>query len=338
MSAAAQLPPPQSKQISGFCPVGLSYFERLLSLNRPSEILVFSLVMVETIGRPGHPTWAEISDEQFERATNVSREQYLDALNTLINFSYVISRRNERGRNEYKIADTFRNESEAKRVHGKCPHCRHIFPIDQAFIPIPHIVFRKLGACLDPASFSCLMVILRYTLHYAKDRGVFAIPAEININDFIRLTTYEASSITKALAKLCDEDGYALIQRKERKGKPAIYCPALDRLYQMERREARVVVMPTTRQKGERSSKPEAPAVVQITEPNPESNGNESTLNPYGFCKTCDKYVEVEPVSESEYHRQQDESPPRAGPAREKREKPGKWEETKQAIYDLFVK
>lgn len=318
MSAAASVPLPQQKEIRGFCPVGLSYFERLLTLNRFSEIKIFSLILVETLGKPGHPTWAEITDDQFAATVNVSKEQYFDSLIALGNFGYIQTRTNSRGRREYAVAETFRDEAQAKKIHGRCPHCSDIIPIDYKFIPIPHIVLRKLTACLDAASFACLMVILRYTLHVNKERGVYALPAELDINDFTRLTQYDPSSITKALAKLCDEDGWALVQRKIRKGKPSIFCPVLDKFYHMERREARVISMPANREKGERSAKVEKENPIERHESEPETEGIESNLKPYGFCRKCDRYVAVNPVSEAQFRKQQEESPPRAGPGRQK--------------------
>lgn len=316
VSAAAVAPLPRKIP---FCAVGLSYFDRLLSLTRHSEITVFGLILVRTVGEPGRPTWAEISDDDFAKASNVSKEQYLDAINTLISYAYIKTpRRNAKsGHMEYAVADAFRDESSAKTVHGKCPHCESKVSVDQKFIPVPHVVLRKLGACLDPAAFACLMVILRYTLRWQAERGVYAVPEELDINDFERLTTYSNASISKALGRLCDQNGWALVQRKDRPGKSSIFCPVLENLFHMERREARVINQPLNR---ERKQKAKVESISKVETPTPVCQGDviESGIKPYGFCGTCDRFVSLDPISEAEMKAQRAESPPRHGPQREK--------------------
>ncbi len=340
-SPAPQSPPasPPSHQpykIRAFCPVGLSYFERLLSLNRHSEIATFGLILVSTLGEPGHPTFAEISDEEFGKGTNVSREQYLEAIDTLEKFGYIRSRKNQRGRLEYSVAEVFRSESKGERVHCRCPQCQKIVQVDQRFIPIPHVVLRKLAACLEPAVYACFMVILRHTLKYAKERGVYATPEQLEISDFERVTGYDARSIKAALKKLCDPHGLALVQRKLQAGKASIYCPALENLYQLDRRQARVVVMPL-RDKREAVAKPKPAETVEIARQPIGGGENESELKPLGYCKDCDAYFASDPVSEEEFEREQAKSPPRAGPGRAQKAKPSKWDETKRSIWEMYV-
>jgi hypothetical protein len=312
-AAAARLPVSSPRPITAYCPVGLSYFDRLLSLNRPSEINLFGLVLVETLGKPGHPLWAEIDDRMKAESTNVSKEQYDDAAAALEKFGYIRSREiRKTGRFEYSVTDTFRDESHAKKCHGRCPHCALLIEIDRNFIPVPHVVLKKFGACLDGAAFACLMVIILHTLKYTRERGVYAVPSKIEMEEFERLTGYEESSITKALGRLCDPDGWALVQRKVNKGKASIFCPALENFFLLERKEARVVTMPTNRNKGENSGQTKNPKVTPIQPEPPESAGIESELKPYGFCKKCDRFVNVEQVSEEEFRREQSKSPPKA--------------------------
>lgn len=312
MSACpATLLPPLNIKIRAFCRFGLSCYQRVLGLPRHSERAIFALILVETVGAYPVETWAEFSDEDLEQAANVSRKHALDALQALIDFGYVRSRKNARGRREYSIADVFHTELKAEKIHGQCPHCKDIVPIESRWFPFPHIVLRKLPACLDACSYACLLVILRYCLQYSREHGVCATIQQLEINDFVRETDYDPRSIKLALKKLCDPKGWALVERSQRSGRPSRYLPSLDNLYKLDRREARVVVMP---ERGERSAKSHGVKCSDSPETTAKTSEKESPLGVIGYCKKCDLVFTCEPVPEEEIRHVAKQSAPRAGP------------------------
>ncbi len=291
-----------------------------------TQLKVFGAVLVNTIGQTHPETWAEISDEQFEDAAGVTKEWWSLALENLTAFrspasgkpgGRVIRTRKSptTGRPQYALTENLATETRALTVRGKCLQCQAIGAFETEFIPVPHAVFRKLGAALDHASFVCLMVIIRHSLKWTTEKGVWGEPVQLDINDFERATDLSPRSISAALQKLSDPDGWALVERQERKGRPALYRAIPERFGKIDRRDARVVVMPTpnrekkgnTTRKGLPDNKPESEKTTAV----------ESTPHYFGFCKSCGHYAEVEPCEDADLTRPVSESPPRINPRRE---------------------
>ena len=213
---------------------------------------------------------------------------------------------------------------------------------DSHYIAVPHAFFRKLGACLDHAAYVCLGVIMEQSLRWTGAEGVTTRFAELDLNDFTRAGGFEsASSVTKALSRLCDPDGWALVERIQRKGKPALYRAIPERFDKIQRREARVIVIDrptkankqaTTTDRGEYEKSPKSA----------KSIGIESVSRWPGFCPKCESWVELEPVEGVLAAPKKVEPPPRKQPGRERPGEPmqktgsggqklSSWERAKQA-------
>lgn len=193
-----------------------------------SEILCFGLILDLTVGRGTGIDWALITQEEFVQATNQSWEWISGGLERLENFGYI--RRRQRGKKEmeYRVAERFVGETDihVRKFTGRCPECKTVGQFQTEYIAVPHPFFRKLGACLDHASYICLAVIVRYTLKWTGKEGVWTESKELELNDFERLTGLDKSSVSKALAKLCDPDGWALVVRKDRPGNQVPTAPS----------------------------------------------------------------------------------------------------------------
>jgi hypothetical protein len=328
LSAAAIVPLPQpTSPVRNVCKTPLSYFQYMLEGCNYTQLKVFGAVLVNTIGRTHPETWAEISDEQFEDAVGVTKEWWSLALETLTAYSTATGKPSQRvirtrksptsGRIQYALTENLATETRALTVRGKCLECKAIGAFETEFVPVPHAVYRKLGAALDHASFVCLMVIIRHSLQWTGERGVWGEPTQLDINDFERATELSPRSISAALAKLCDPDGWALVDRTERKGRPALYRAIPERFGKIDRRDARVVVMPTPNREKKGNTTPAG--LHEIVPESGKPTAIESAPHYYGFCKACGHYGEVEPCEEVESSDPLSKSPPRAGPGRETR-------------------
>lgn len=322
MSAAAQ-PTPQADRppvpIKAVCRVPQSYFRQMLEICNFAEVVCFGLILDSTVGDFDKP-WAEISDEQFGDAGVISRDWILESLSRLERYGYIRQRKSERGRREYTVCDKVRLECSVKghRFVGRCTKCSHEDVYDSHYVAVPHAYFRKLGACLDHAAYVCLGVIMEQSLRWTGDEGITTKFAELDLNDFTRAGGFEsASSVTKALSRLCDPDGWGLVERIQRPGKPALYRAIPERFNQIQRREARVIII-------DRPAKANKPATttdagVSVKAPkSAKSIGIESVSRWPGFCPKCESWVELEPVEGVLAVPKQASPPPRKEPGREK--------------------
>lgn len=338
MSAAPlpeTIPSRWSTTVKAACFTPLSYFTRCLDLDSQAQLLCFSLIMVETLGCGR--TKDEIEMERFEKASRVSRESVYSALTTLENSKMIqIGRGGLRNRPTYSIADEYIREVHAagrEKIPGRCPDCKEIAFFESRFIPLPHAALRKLGACVDPATFKCVMVVCRYTLSWNnKERCIEVTPSELDIHDFERLTGLESRQITNGLTQAVE---LGLIGRQLRKGRPSIFWAQPEKFGALERREPRKLTRVASGVKEE--TKPGDAKTGPISQTPVESDANESRSYFYGQCSKCRHYVFVEPVTEEELRvsePEKPEKPPRAGPQREKKTK---WDATKKAIWEMFV-
>jgi hypothetical protein len=145
--------------------------------------------------------------------------------------------------------------------------------------------------------------------------GVWSDFQELEKNDFERLTGLDPKSISNALALLCDPDGWNLVEREERKGKAALYRAIPENFGKIGRRDARVVVMPARSEKQANTTRevlPAKPAKIENT------REIESTVQVYGFCRSCGHYGAVEQVSDQEFADANPKQPARAAPDRQK--------------------
>lgn len=329
MSAAAPAFPGAAPPfpIRNVCKTPLSYFQELLDHCNYTEIKLIGAVLVYTIGRG--ETWSEITDEMFLEATGVSDEWWRDTLEGMVRYKLIRTKKGDRGRTMYALTEKLTAEAEARKIRGKCRTCHEIGNFETEFIPVPHAVFRKLGACIDHSSFACLLVIIRHGLKWNRERGVWSEPVTLDLNDFQRMTGLERRQITDALSKLCNPKGWALVERTERKGKPAIYRAIPERFGKIDRREARVVVMPDRREKtgnttsgGSREKAPNSD----------KSSAVESVSAYYAFCRSCGVYGAVDPCDDEPIVNSTPESPPRAGPLRETGKKKSKFDEMAERL------
>ncbi len=219
--SACPVPPPKNL---AHCRIPNSYFDKYLDELVGARLYAFGLIICETIGRS--EIWAAISDEDFAHTTNVGKEVYRAAVQHLIN-SGLIQHKVERGRDCYRVAEPIADEtSNAKKrrnLPGQCDQCKKVTTFERGYTSVPHCFFRHLPACLDPASFVCLAVIVRETLRWLPGYGFNPQFSEIDQQHFTDLTGLADKSISNALAKLCDAEGWNLVERIERRGRPSLY-------------------------------------------------------------------------------------------------------------------
>jgi hypothetical protein len=273
-------------------------------------------VIVNTIGNS--ETWSEISDASFDDATGVTTEWWSETMQSLVERHKIIrTKKGEaRGRPLYSLNPNIAVEAKALKIQGRCRACQAVGKFETEFVPVPHVVFRKLGACLDHASFVCLLVIIRHSLKWTGERGVWGESTQLDLNDFERATGLERRTITEALSRICDPDGWGLVDRTERKGRPALYRAIPERFGKIDRRDARVVVMPERRERTgnttdqrlrEKAKEPEKTIAV------------ESGDRYFAFCSSCGSYGAIDLCEETPAPSKQSESPPIRPPGRETR-------------------
>ncbi len=320
---AAPIPPPvrHVTNIKGACFTPLSYFHRNLDLQY-TQLRCFGLILVQTLGA-SKPV-AEITYEEFSETFGISHEWVLDALSALEKMGMIRVGRSDRGRPVYSIREEYIQEAKnagRQAVRGRCPDCKAIGEFSTEFIPTPHQALRKLGGCVNSATFRVVMTVIRYTLKWGKEsRAVEVEPTELSLDDFTRLTGLESREITNGLTEAVR---LGLIGRQLRKGKPSLFWAVPEKFGSLERREPRTVTQPATR--GEKAKVPTPKNTEIPNEPEP-TDASESRVYLYGRCNACKHLVVVEPVTEEEFaaaQPQKTESPPeRAGPGREKRKTP----------------
>ncbi len=335
---AAPAPPPvrHVTNIKGACFTPLSYFHRNLDLQY-TQLRCFGLILVQTLG--ANKPVAEITYQEFAETFGISHEWVLDALSALEKMGMIRVGRSDRGRPVYSIREEYIQEAKnagRSAVRGKCPDCKAIGEFSTEFIPTPHQALRKLGGCVNSATFRVVMAVIRYTLKWGKEsRAVEVEPTELSLDDFTRLTGLESREITNGLTEAVK---LGLIGRQLRKGKPSLFWAVPEKFGSLERREPRTVSQPATR--GEKA-KVESPKPEEKPNETPVADANESRAYLYGRCNACKHLVIVEPVTEEEFalaHPQKTESPPeRAGPGKAYKQKPTNWDLTKKAIWEMFV-
>jgi hypothetical protein len=319
------LPDRWSSSIRNACFTPVSYFSHALDLDSQAQLLCFSLILVETLGsmekwKRSQP--AEISYEQFTQTANVSREAVLNALDYLERADMIRISRSERGRPMYAIREEYIHEVQKagkEAIRGRCPDCKTIGYFETRFIPVPHVAFRKLGACVDPATFKAVMVVCRYTLEWNKEgKCLDVVPRELDLNDFCKLTGLKNREITSGLSKAAK---LGLIGRTQRPGKPSLFWAIPEQFGKLDRREPRTVSPPQS--VTERMANSGSHKVQEIPTKPENTQATESKYYFYGRCASCGHFVDVEPVSEDElahYDSQQAEKttpyPARAGPKR----------------------
>jgi hypothetical protein len=165
------------------------------------------------------------------------------------------------------------------------------------------------------------MIIVRDTLRWTGEKGVWIEPAEIERDDFKKWTGLEPRQISTALANALE---LGIIVREDRKGKPSLWAAVPEAFADLERREARVVAINAGREKSantqpkESEEKPTKPASTHAIEPASAQRC---------YCAKCGEFSVIEPVSEAEAEQPAQERPPRAGPTRETGRKKTKTEE-----------
>jgi hypothetical protein len=326
LSAAAATFAPSG--VRNYCKTPISYFLRLLEFCNYTELKVFGCILVNTVGQTTPATWCEIQDSSFDEATGVTKEWWSEALDALrgkwsagVNTALIRTRSSPTtGRREYALTENLEPEIKALTIRGKCGNCKTIGSFGTEYVGVPHVVFRKLGACLDHASFVCLMFIIRHSLKNNRERGVWGEPVQLELEEFERVLGLSRRMVTEALSLLCDDDGWALVERTERPGRPAIYRARPENFGRVGRREARVVVMPENRAKGHRSTTD--PGLHENPQKTQETHAIESDARVYGFCRNCGHYGAVEQLEPLESPPPPPERPPRPpSPAAKPRKK-----------------
>lgn len=314
MSAAPVLPQPT--QIRSACFTPLSFFERVLDLDNYTQLRCFCLIMAETLGsRPRRPS-AEIDTDDFVAACQVSREWVLEALTGLEAAKLIQISTAGHNRRSYAVAPEYIKEVELAgrtKVRGRCPDCKTIALFESQFIPVPHNALRKLGACVDSATFRAVMVVIRHTLHWnPEQRCLESTAEELSLHDFTRVTGLESREILNGLTTA---KRLGLIGQEKRKGKPSIFWAIPDALAGLRPREPRSI----TPRDGEpkETAKPVGAKIVEIPNESAKPIANESAPYFYARCPNCSHFVDVEEVKPEDLAPSEPEKPPRAGPQRE---------------------
>jgi hypothetical protein len=300
-----------------FCKVPLSFFYHFMGIENGAQLSLFCVILAETIGdRPGN-YWAEIPNETFAKYTGVSTDWVSTALDSLENgYHWIKSRKNSRGRREYSIDDRYILEVEEaglKKRPGRCSNCKTVEMFDTRYVKVPHVALRKLGGCVGPAAFKCIMTVILRALDW-KDGLWETKRTELDFNDFHRLSGLENREISNGIAEAVK---LGLIGRELRSGKQSLYWINMKAFESLERRPARKVSPPARGVEGDAKS-PTKKLSKNPVKP-AETHANELGNHFYSRCPKCKVFVDVEPVTEAELIPKEPEKPPRAGPGRAKR-------------------
>lgn len=299
--SAQPIPSPSSRSTSlrAACFTPLSYFERALDLEY-TQLRCFGLILVETLGAYPIKSTAEISYDKFAETFQVSKDWIAHALVSLEAAGYIRIGRSERGAVTYAIREEYVQEVKTagrQKIRGRCPDCKVVGLFSTEFIPTPHAALRKLGGCVDSATFRCVMVVSRYTCRWDREKRCLEVePQELDLADFSRLTGLEKREITNGLTNAVR---LGLIGRELRAGRPSLFWAIPEKFGSLEKRGPRLVT-PSNGGVTE-EAKPE----ISRTEENPNkpvhTHANESGVYFYGRCENCNHLVNIEPVSEQEF-------------------------------------
>jgi hypothetical protein len=332
-----------------------------LDLDSQTELLCFGLIMAETLGAPDRRRAAEIEDDRFVSCANASRPWVSSALKKLAaNGMIEISHdRHEYapvrgggysdipklgGRATYALADEYVRESRnagKEQPKGRCPHCKVVGTFETRFVPTPHQALRRLGSCVDPATFKVTMAILSRTLEWNRaDKCVDVVPREMEKQEIARMTGLEDRQITEGISRGVK---LGLIGREIRAGRPSLFWVNPERFSTLEKREPRTVDQPASHKSKANKEAAETAKTPVKAENTPAVESNRKF---YGRCNACGYFGDVEPVSDAEFAdanpakaAAEPKQPPRAGPARETGRKDGrKLTKTEQIIRKLQEK
>jgi hypothetical protein len=300
MSAQA-IPSPASHSttIRAACFTPLSYFEHALDLDY-TQLRCFGLILVETLGAfPSRPT-AEITYAKFAETFQVSKDWIAQALGSLEGAGYIKIGRSERGTVVYSVRDEYVLEVQKagrEKIRGRCPDCKTVGLFSTEFVPTAHAAFRKLGGCVDSATYRVVMVVSRYTCQWDRESRCLKVdPQELDLADFSRLTGLEKREITNGLTNAVK---LGLIGRELRAGRPSLFWAVPEKFGALEKRGPRLV---TPSESGvTEEAKPETSRNGKNPNKPVHTHANESGVYFYGRCENCNHLVTVEPVSEQEF-------------------------------------
>jgi len=312
MSAAAAASIPTT--IRAICRTPMSFFNQLLDICNFTELRCFALILDLTVGRP--QVWADIPYESFEESCVVSREHIHNAIAQLEKYKLIRIRQGDSGRRQYAVSENIQAEANAQKIRGKCSSCHTIATFESRYVAVPHAALRKLGACVDHATYVVTMMIVRDTLKWQGDRGVWIEPAEIEKADFERFTGLDSRQISNAL-KHATELG--IITRQDRPGRASIYAAVPEAFATIDRREARVISMPSPSREKTANVKPSKSS--QEPTKAGESHAIESHRSRYCYCGNCGAFAEIEAVEEQEVVQSTQTQPRKVGPVRESERK-----------------
>lgn len=310
---------PIPQPIRAICRTPASYFHHFLDRCNYTEVLCLGLILDLTVG--ASEAWRDIDEAEFRAATRETTKATIRvALAKLVAEGLIHARKNEiTGRRQYRLSEHILAEVDPKgtRIRGRCPDCKTVGTFYSEYIAMPHPFFRKLGACLDHASFVCLAVICRYTLRWNGADGMWTDWKSLDFNDFKKLTGLDESSIQKALAKLADISGWRLIEKTGEPGKANFYRAIPERFGKIDRMGPRLVEQPKEKKRRTPPDKGdiENPSELQ------ETPAIESQSKPLLLCVKCNHFIVPEDVPEEEFPTRDVSRPPRHGPNREKKSK-----------------
>jgi hypothetical protein len=321
--SAQPIPEPgrRTTNLKAACLVPLSFFERCLDLEY-TQLRCLSLIIAETLGAHPARTFAEVEDQRFVDSFHVSKEWVRNAVNFLESAKLIRASTSPGGVPIYALREEYIQEVKGAgrtKIPGRCPDCKAVGLFSTEFIPTPFLALRKLGGCVDSATFRVTMVVIRHTMRMVAGGKSFKVdPQELNLHDFSRVCDLENREIINGLTEAVR---LGIIGREQHKGKASLFWVIPEGIEALGKRPFRVVSPP------ERDVKEDAKESPSKNEEKPtkplQTSENESKPYIFGRCEHCGHFVDVEPVSEAEFADSKFEQPikkpfqqARAGPQR----------------------
>lgn len=309
-AAAATIPTRHPTNIKAACFVPLSYFEKCLDLEY-TQLRCLGLIIAETLGAHPTRTFAEIDDQRFVEAFHVSKEWVRNAVDFLETRHFIRRSYSPSGVPMYALREEYIQEVKGAgkaKIPGRCPDCKMVGLFSTEFIPTPFLALRKLGGCVDSATFRVTMVVIRHTMRMVAGGKSFEVdPQELNLHDFSRVCDLENREIINGLTEAVR---LGIIGRQQRKGKASLFWVIPEGIEALGKRPFRVVtpsyggVKEDAKETASKNDeKPVKPADTSVKESAPYI---------YGRCANCGHFVDVEPVSEVEFADAQPKEPTQA--------------------------
>jgi hypothetical protein len=299
------------------------------SLKTPTEAYFISYILVNSVGWGKPWTPATSMSQLAKHCCNVDERTVQNAMAATADL--YDRRRSSTGKGfEYRLKRPI--DYDGKEALGHCPDCKKTvqFTLDR-WVPIPHSFFLKLHHAVDFGTWRCILGICIDTFQWQVDQ-IWIHPAAIKSEDFQRRTRLHRAELFEDLRKARDR---GFIGAAGQPGAVQTWWPIPAAWEFPGLRLVKKGGNPNPRKRNE--SEPKVTEPVQPEQTTPQTSPVEFWSRPCGHCHECPYWGPVDLVESTGTAPKKPVERARAGPIGQSGGRKTKWDETRQAIWEMFV-